>query len=91
MLTNILFGCGFINLNEKKVKELKRTYELLIMRKLKLGDRFPRKLLFFLKLALLFGFVSPRTLIDFLLSKTLIGNRRNNANVELISVHEENF
>ena len=43
--TYIFFGCGVINFNEKKLRELKRIYEITVIRKLGVGDKFPRKLL----------------------------------------------
>ena len=45
MLTNVFFGCGIVRFNKKQCEELKKTYELPLIRKMKLGDKFPRKLL----------------------------------------------
>ena len=40
MLTNVFFGCGIVQFNAKQIKELKRIYELPMIRKLGLGDNF---------------------------------------------------
>ena len=45
MLTNVFFGCGIVKFTKKQWDKLKKTYELLIVRKMGLGDNFPRKLL----------------------------------------------
>ena len=42
VLTNVFFGCGIVHFNEEQIKELKRIYEIPMIRKLVLGDNFPR-------------------------------------------------
>ena len=45
VLTNLFFGCAIVNFSKKQYDELKQTYELPIMRQMKLGDNLPRRLL----------------------------------------------
>ena len=45
MLTNMYFGSGVVMFNKKECEELKKIYEFPLIRKMKLGDKFPRKLL----------------------------------------------
>ena len=44
-LTNFFYSCGVVNFNDNQLKELKRLHEFPQIRKLKLGDKFPRKVL----------------------------------------------
>ena len=46
MLTNIFFGCGIVSFNKKQCEELKNIFELPTVRKMGLGNNFPRKLLY---------------------------------------------
>ena len=59
ILTNVFFGCGIVNFTKKQCDELKKIYELPIMRKMGLGDNFPRKLLCVKKSALGVGLIEP--------------------------------
>ena len=55
---------------------LKKTYELPMIRKLGLGDKFPRKLLCVRKLALDKGIIDPNTAIDMLALKLHVGSKK---------------
>ena len=45
ILTNVCFGRRIVKFSTKQIKELKKTHELPMIRKLGLGNNFPRKLL----------------------------------------------
>ena len=45
MLTNIFFGCGIVSFNKKQCEELKNIFEFPMIREMRLGDNFPRKLM----------------------------------------------
>ena len=64
MLTNVFFGCGIVRFNKKHCEGLKKTHELPLIRKMKLGDKFPRKLLHVRKSALSIGLVEPNMVMD---------------------------
>ena len=50
----------------KKYDKLKKTYELPIIRKMGLGDKFPRKFLHVKKSVLGVGLIEPKTVIYYL-------------------------
>ena len=66
MLTNVFFGCGIANFNDKQIKEIRKMHELPMIQKLGLGDKFSRKLLCVQKTSLGVGLISRNTLIDIL-------------------------
>ena len=76
MVTNVFFGCDVTRLNKKQCDELKNTCELPLTRKMKLGDKFTRKLLHVRKSALGIGLVEPNTVMDSLDLKLNAGNKR---------------
>ena len=45
MLTNVFFGCGIVKFSTNQCDELKKTHELPIIRKIRLGDALPREML----------------------------------------------
>ena len=45
MLTNVFFGCEIVKFSDKEIKELKKKHKITMIRKLGLGDKFPRNLL----------------------------------------------
>ena len=53
----VFFGCGSIDLLEKQNKELRKVYENLISKRLGLGEKFPRKVLYSQRLVLGIGLV----------------------------------
>ena len=79
-----------MNFSKKQCDELKQTYELQIIRKIKLGDNFPRKLSYVRKSALGVGLIEPKIAIDYLAIKLYEGNKRSKGELEtVISTHEE--
>ena len=90
MLSNLFFGCGIVELQERKIKELKKTHELPMLRKLGLGKYFPRKLLHMKNPALGVGLIEPSEVIDLLAIKFYAGNKRMKCTFDkVIGVHEE--
>ena len=70
--------------------ELRKMCELLMIRKVRLGDNFPQKLLHVRKLALGAGLIEPSIAIDMLALKTHVGDKRNEGTLsEAIKMHEE--
>ena len=50
----IFFRCRVVEIIEKQEKELKRIYEVPLLNKLKLGEKFPRKVLYTCRIAMEF-------------------------------------
>ena len=72
------------------MKELKAMHELPMIRKLGLGDKFPRKLLCVKKTSLGVGLITPQTAIDTLALKLWIGNKILQGEVSnVMQAHEE--
>ena len=91
VLTNVFFGCGIVQFNSKQTKELKIIYDLPMIRKLGLDDNFPRKLLHVQKQRLGIGSIEPNTVIEMLVMRFHVGNKRLQGDVsKIIEVHEEN-
>ena len=62
-----------------------------MIRKLSLGDKFPRKLLCVQKTSLEVGLIAPNTKIDTLRTKLWVGNKRLQGELgNVIKAHEEN-
>ena len=86
-----VFGCGIVKFNEKQIKELKKNYEISMIRKLGLGDKFPRKLLHMQKKRLGVRLIEPNTVIDVLVLRLHVGNKTLQGAVsKTLEVHEEN-
>ena len=66
-------------------------YEMPMIRKLGLGDKFPRKLSNVQKTSLGVGLIAPNTVIDTLATKLWVGNKRLQGELgNAIKAHEEN-
>ena len=61
---------------KKQIKELKRIYEIPMIRNLGLGDNFPRKLLHVQKIRLGVRFIEPKKVIDILAMRLCVGSKR---------------
>ena len=84
------FGCGIVQFTKLQTDELRKMCELLMIRKVGLGDNFPQKLLHVRKLALGAGLIEPSIAIDMLALKTHVGDKRNEGTLsEAIKMHEE--
>ena len=75
VLNNVIFGCSGVHFNAKQTNELKRIYELPMIRKLGLRDNFPRELLHAQKSILVIGLIEPNIMIDMLAIPLYVGNK----------------
>ena len=91
MLTSIFFGCTTVELNNKQIIELKRIYEMPIIKKFQLNRNFPKSLLYAWKLFLGLGLISLQTAIDILALKGYFGNKRVHRNVIIMIDINEQF
>ena len=57
LLRSVFFGCSMVEISEKQEKELKKIYEILLLTKLKLGEKFPRRILYTRRTALGVGII----------------------------------
>jgi len=76
ILTSIFFGCTIVELIEKQIKELKKIYETLIIKKFRLNKNFLKSLLYARKSFLGLGLITRQTAIDMLALKAYFGNKR---------------
>ena len=91
LIKKIYFGSGVMSLTEQQEKVLKQIYEPVLLRKMKLSEKFPRSVLYSRKTALGIGLLAPRTIIDVLSLKLYIGNQRLNSKVaQIIQINEDN-
>ena len=85
----LCFGCGIVKFNENQIKELKIIYEIIMIRKLGLGDNFPRKLLHVHKTRLGVGLIESNPFIDILALRLCVGNNMLQGDVsKTIEVHK---
>ena len=52
MIRLVFFGCGIIDLSVKQEADLKKIYKISIAKRLELGEKFSRYLLYIWRLAL---------------------------------------
>ena len=89
MLTNVCFGHIIVKLNADEIKELKKTHELPMLRKLGLGNDFPRRLLRVQKSSLGVVLIDFNAAIDMLAIKMFVGNKRSQVSVSKVMVAQE--
>ena len=76
---------------EKKETILIQMYEPVLLRKIKLSEKFPRNVLYLRKTALEIGLLALRTIVDILSLKLCIGNQRLSSKVvQLIQINKDN-
>ena len=73
ILKSVFFSCAVVHLTNKQIVELKRIYEVPLLRKLQLSTRFPKELLYIQKLRLRVGLLAPETVLVILKLKVHIG------------------
>ena len=79
-----------MSFNKKQCEELKNIFELPTVRKMGLGNNFPRKLLHVKKSALGVGLIEPKTVIDSLALNFHAGNKRSKGELKkVIGTNEE--
>ena len=73
VLKSVFFDCAVVHLTKKQIAELKRTYEVPLLRKLQLSTRFPKELLYARKSWLGVGLLALETVLAMLKLKVCIG------------------
>ena len=76
LIKSVYFGCGVIYLTDAQEKELCALQEIPLLRKLRLSTKFPRALMYVNRNSFRLGFLRPKTIIDQLKSKMLVGHTR---------------
>ena len=84
LIKKAYFGSGVITIPEQQEEALKRLYEPILLRKMKLSEKFPRSVLYSRKTALGVGLLAPRTIVDILSLKLYIGHQRMESKVTKI-------
>ena len=91
LITMVYFGCGLLILSEKQEEELMKISEGVLLRKLELSKRFPRRTLRAKRTQLGTGMLKPTTIIAVLALKLCAGHLRNEDEVsKLIILNEKN-
>ena len=75
-ISQACFGCGMMILNEKQEETLMKTTKSMLLRKLGLSEKFPRKILCAQKSQLGVGTMKPSTIITTLALKLCLGHKR---------------
>ena len=81
-MSNFCFGCGIMDMTDAQDKELRRTYEKRLARKLGSGRKFPRKMLCGGVTAMGVKIVAPKTEISALTLKLCFSHKRMNSENE---------
>ena len=91
LIKKVYYGCGILKLNDSQVKILKTIYEPVILNKLGLSVKFPRKVLYARKSALGVGLMAPHTIMSVLALKLYLSHQRGETRIsKLININEEN-
>jgi len=91
LITNVYYGYGILNITSKQEEILKKIYEPIILQKLQLSIKFPRKILYARKSALGVGLMAPSTIIDSLALKAYVSHQRGESNIsKIIQILEQN-
>ena len=90
LLKSVFFGCSIIKLTSTQTIKLCKLYEKIIAKKLRLGETFPRHILYVRQNEVRIGLIKLETAIAISKVKLYIGNIRANTRiVDLIKVNEE--
>ena len=76
LINRIYFKSEIIDLSNKQDKEVKRIYKTLILKKLILSKKFPRRVLHMRRFTLGIGYIRPKTVINLLKIKLYIKSKR---------------
>ena len=80
-----------MSLTPQQEKILKNIHEPVMLRKLRLSEKFSRKVLHYRKTSLGVGLLAPRTIVDVLALKLHVGHQRADSKVDkMIQINEEN-
>ena len=69
LIASIYFRCGVIKIIEKQELELMKIYKKIVLRKLRLSEKFPRVILYSRKTLLGLGLLKPSIIIKTLVLK----------------------
>ena len=81
MVKSVFFGCGVMSLICEECEELKKIYEVPMLKKLHLAEKFPRKIMHVEKSVLGLGLMSLKTTLAIQNMKLCVGNTRAKTNV----------
>ena len=91
LIKKVYFGYGIFKISQQQENILKKIYEPVILRKMRLSEKLPRSILYARKSSLGVGLISPTTIIDVLALKLYIGHNRLESEVsKIIKINEEN-
>ena len=90
MIKIVFFAFGIVTLNDKEFKELERICEKLILRNLKISEKFPRMIIHINKNFLGLELMRLNTMLNMLNLKLYLGNMRLRINAfNIIQANEE--
>ena len=91
LISNVYYGSGIFSISKKQEEILKKIYEPIILQKLKLSKKFPRKILYARKSVLGVGLMAPSTVLDILAIRAYVGHQRGESGVsKIIQILEQN-
>ena len=91
VISQVYSGCEIIILNEKQEETLMKITESMLLRKLGLSEKFPRKILCAQKSQLGVGIMKPSTIITTLALKLYLGHKRQGDTIaRKITINEKN-
>ena len=91
LITQVYFGYGVISLSPKQEEILMQISESILLRKLGLSEKFPRKVLYAQKSQLGVEIIYPTIIIAILVLKLYLGhNRMKDRIAKIISINERN-
>ena len=74
LIKKVYFGSGVLTISEQQEEALKRIYEPILLKKMKLSEKFLRSVLYSRKTALGVGLLAPKTIVDTLSLKLYLGH-----------------
>ena len=91
LIKQVYFGCGIIELLPAQEKILLHICESTLLKKLRLSEKFPRRILYARKSELGVGILKPTTMIAILALKLYLGHKRNKDRIsKIIEINEKN-
>ena len=91
LIKKVYYGGGILTINKKQEAILRSIYESVLLHKMGLSKKFPRKVLYARKSALGVGLMAPRTIMNVLALKLYVGHMRGELRVsKMIKINEDN-
>lgn len=92
LIKKVHYGGGIFSLNQKQESILMNIYESVILTKMGLSMKFPRRVLYTRKTALGAGLMAPNTIMSVLALKLYLSHQRSKTRIsKLININEENI